>query len=85
MTFLYDMAGCTGAKITHELLDSEKLNFFRYDGFGRRPGRSLELNPAKSIGAITQEKVEDGELLIVDPINITCQVWFGQSKRFFVS
>lgn len=73
VTFLHDMAGCMRAKQTHELLDDEKLDFFRYNGFGRWPGKSADLNPAESIGAIMQEQVED-ELLEVDPKDITREV-----------
>ena len=58
------------AKKTHELLDAAKLDFFRYDGFGRWTGKSADLNPAESVGAIMQERVEE-ELLEADPKGIT--------------
>lgn len=70
---LHDMAGCTRAKKSHDPLDAEKLDIFRYDGFGRWPGKSADINPAESTGAIMQERVED-ELLEVDPKDITREV-----------
>ena len=58
------------AKATHELLDAAGLDFFRFSGYGRWPGKSCDMNPAESVGAIMQERVEH-ELLDVDPKNIT--------------
>lgn len=73
VTFLHDMAGCMRAKATHDLLDEEKLDFFRFNGYGRWPGKSADLNPAESVGAIMQERVENA-LLNIDPKDITKQI-----------
>ena len=35
LTFFHDMTGRKRAGATHSLLDEEKLDFFRCDGFGR--------------------------------------------------
>ena len=69
VTFLHDMAGCMRAKLTHELLDNENLDFFRFSGYGRWPGKSPDMNPAESVGAIMQERVERA-LLDVEPKDI---------------
>ena len=73
LTFLHDMAGCMRANATHELLDKEKLDFFRYSGYGRWPGKSPDMNPAESVGAIMQERVERA-LIDVDPKDIDCDL-----------
>ena len=46
-----------------------KLDFFRFSGYGRWPGKSPDMNPAESVGAIMQERVERA-LLDVDPKDI---------------
>ncbi len=69
VTFLHDMAGCMRANATHALLDEQKLDFFRFSGYGRWPGKSPDMNPAESVGAIMQERVERA-LLDVDPKDI---------------
>ena len=66
VTFLHDMAGCMRARASHELLDERKLDVFRFSGYGRWPGKSPDMKPAESVGAIMQERVERA-LLDVDP------------------
>ena len=51
------------------MLDDENIDFFRFSGYGRWPGKSADLNPAESVGAIMQERVED-KLLDIDPKDI---------------
>ena len=63
------MAGCMRAKLTHELLDNENLDFSWFSGYGRWPGKSPDMNPAESVGAIMHERVERA-LLDVEPKNI---------------
>ena len=46
------------------------VDFFRFSGYGRWPGKSPDMNPAESVGAILQESVED-ELIEKDPATIT--------------
>ena len=70
VTMLHDMAGCMRAKETHDLLDEKNVDFFRFSGYGRWPGKSPDMNPAESVGAILQESVED-ELIEKDPATIT--------------
>ena len=67
---LHDMAGCMRAKETHDLLDEKNVDFFRVSGYGRWPGKSPDMNPAESVGAILQVSVED-ELIEKDPATIT--------------
>ena len=55
--------------VLHTLFNGENLHFFRFSGFGRWPGKSPDMNPAESVGAIMQEEVEN-KLLDVDPKNI---------------
>ena len=57
------------ANATHELLDEGKLDFFRFSGYGRWPGKSPDMNPTESMGAIMQERVESA-LLFVDSKDI---------------
>ena len=55
---LHDMAGCMRTQATHQLLDDKGIDFFRYNGYGRWPGGSPDLNPAENLGAIVIDRVE---------------------------
>jgi len=56
--FLHDMAGCMRANETHALLDDESINFLRYDGYGRYPGRSPVFNAAEHLGALAKFRAD---------------------------
>ena len=54
--FLHDKAPCTKANATQHLLEDEGVNFW---GNSIWPGNSPDMNPAKKIGAIIKDKVEE--------------------------
>lgn len=60
MSFLHGMVGCMRANASYELLGEEKVDFSRFSGYGRWLGKSPEMNPAQSVGAILQEKDHHG-------------------------
>ena len=65
-----DTAGCKRATATHELLD-DKSCIFCFFGFGIRHGKSPDVSPAESFGAIMLENVK---LLDEDPKGIDRQL-----------